>query len=401
VSTVLHRPGVARLLALNVLPRIASAGSSVLLVVYVHAVTGSFAAAGLGAAGNALAMAICAPLLGGLVDRRGQTVVLIATAAVAATAYLALAALPDGAPLGALLALATVAGGAQPPLGACLRTLWPAVLDGDRAAVRTAFALEAVVLELTYIIGPLGFLTLAALASPRPAVAVLGATLGLGTLAFAAHPASRAWRPSTHDEAAAGRRPSALAAHGVRTVAAIMFSVGVLVAGVEVAVTATMAEAGRPAATGPLLALWGVGSLLGGVVAARSDGARGVRGLAALLLFLAAAHALLAAAGASIAGLGVLLAVAGAGIAPVFGATGALTGDLALPGTTTEAFAWTTTALAGGVALGAAVAGAVADAAGTGPAFIASGAAGVAAAAIALAWAGSLRTCDDGAAAAV
>jgi predicted MFS family arabinose efflux permease len=176
-----------------------------------------------------------------------------------------------------------------------------------------------------------------------------------------------------------------------------MFTVGVLVAGVEVAVTATMVDAGRSAATGPLLAVWGVGSLLGGVVAARTGGARGVRGLVLLLLALAATHGLLAAAGASVVGLGALLAVAGASIAPIFGATGALTGDLALPGTTTEAFAWTTTALAAGVALGAAVAGAIADAAGTAPAFVASGAAGLFAVAIAVTWAASLQPCDDAA----
>jgi MFS family permease len=87
----------------------------------------------------------------------------------------------------------------------------------------------------------------------------------------------------------------------------------------------------------------------------------------------------------------VLLAVAGAGIAPLFAATGALTGDLALPGTTTEAFAWTTTALAAGVAVGAALAGWIAEAGGTGPAFAASGAAGVVAAVVAVAWAPSLR----------
>ena len=394
MSSVLRHPGVARLLALNVLARVATAGSSVLLVVFVHAVTGSFTAAGIVAAGNALATAGAAPLLGGLVDRRGQTVVLAASGLAAGTAFLALAALPDGAPLGALLGLATLAGATQPPLGACLRTLWPDLLGGDRDAVRTAFALEAVVLELTYISGPLGFLTLAALTSPRLSVAVLGAVMGAGTLAFAAQGPSRAWRPAP--PSAGARRRSALGAPGVRAIAAIMFTVGVLVAGVEVAVTAAMSDAGRAAATGPLLAVWGLGSLLGGVVAARRGGARGVGDLVLLLLALAVTHAVLAAAGASVVALAGLLTVAGAGIAPLFGATGALTGDLALPGTATEAFAWTTTALAAGVALGAALAGALADAGGAGIAFVASGSAGVVAAAIALVTAGALRGSGTG-----
>ncbi|HWI71527.1 MAG TPA: hypothetical protein VNT55_06205, partial [Baekduia sp.] len=145
-----------------------------------------------------------------------------------------------------------------------------------------------------------------------------------------------------------------------------------------------------PGATGPLLALWGAGSLAGGVIAARAGGARRARDLALLLLAIALTHAVLAAGGGSPLVLGVLLVVAGAGIAPVFGATSAMTGELALPGTATEAFAWTSTALAAGVAIGAAAAGAIIDAGGAGPAFVAAGAAGLVAAVVTVARAGSL-----------
>jgi predicted MFS family arabinose efflux permease len=389
VSAVLRHPGVLRLLVLNVLARIPLAGSGVVLVVHVHALTGSYAVAGVVAAANGLATAACAPALGGLVDRRGQTAVLCGSALLCAGALVVLALLPHGAPVVLLVALAALAGAMFPPLGACLRTLWPHVLEGDRAAVQAAFALEAAVLELTYISGPLGFLTLAALTSTGLAIAALGITLAAGTLAFALQPASRSWRPEHHDQTA---RPSALRAPGVLTIAAVMGMVGVLVGGVEVAVTAAMNHADRAAATGPLLALWGIGSLLGGVAAARAGGPRGVRGLVLVLLALAGTHAVLAAGGESPVALGALLLFAGVGIAPLFGATSALTGDLALPGTSTEAFAWTTTALAAGVALGAAITGAIVDAEGAGLAFVVAGAFGVAGAAVAALRAPSLRT---------
>jgi predicted MFS family arabinose efflux permease len=392
VSAVLRRPGVALLLAINLLSRIPAAGSGILLVVHAHALTGSYASAGAVAAANALAMAAVAPALGGIVDRRGQTAVLVGAAVASGAAFLALAALPHAAPLGALVVLAAIAGAAQPPTGACLRTLWPDVLDHDEEAVHSAFAVEAAMIEITYITGPLGFLTLATLTSSRIAVAVLGIVLVASTLAFAARPASRAWRPHGHGEDAAGRarRRSALAAPGVRTVVAIMLSVGVLVSAVEVAITAAMNHAGAPGATGPLLAIWGAGSLLGGVAAARSGGARGARDLALLLLALALTHAVLAAGDGSPVALGALLLVAGLGIAPVFGAASALISALALPGTATEAFAWMTTALGAGVAIGAAAAGALIDAGGTAPAFVAGGAAGLVAAALAATRAASL-----------
>jgi predicted MFS family arabinose efflux permease len=377
VSVVLRHPGVLRLLVVNVLARIPAAGASVLLVVHAHALTGSYAAAGLVAAANALALAVASPALGGLVDRRGQTAVLVGAGLATGGAFVALAVLPHGAPLGALVALAVLGGAAFPPLGACLRTLWPHLLDGDREAIRAAFSVEAAVLELTYISGPFGFLTLAALTSTRVSLAVLGVMLTAGTLAFAAEPASRAWRPSEH-EAGVPRR-SALQASGVRTVVAIMVAVGALVGGVEVAVTA----AASPGAIGPLLALWGIGSLVGGVVAARRGGARGARDLALLLVALAATHAVLGLGDGSPIVLGGLLVLAGVGIAPVLGMTSALTGDLALPGTATEAFAWTSTALAVGVAIGAAVTGAIVDAGGVAPAFVVAGSAGVVAAGVA------------------
>jgi predicted MFS family arabinose efflux permease len=380
---------VFRLLVLNVLARIPLAGSGVVLVVHVHALTGSYGAAGIVAAASGLATAVCAPALGGLVDRRGQTGVLVGSALVCASALGVLALLPHTAPVWVLVVLAVVSGAGFPPLGACLRTLWPRILAGDREAVQAAFALEAAVLELTYISGPLGFLTLAALTSTGLAVGLIGVMLAVGTIAFAVQPASRGWRPEHHHEA---ERRSALRAPGVITIAGVMGMVGVLVGGVEVAVAAAMNAADRPAATGPLLALWGVGSLLGGVAAARAGGPRGARGLVLVLLALAGTHAVLAAGGESPLALGTLLVVAGVGIAPLFGATSALTGDLALPGTTTEAFAWTTTALAAGVALGAAVTGAIVDADGAGLAFVVAGAFGVLAATIAAARAPSLRT---------
>jgi MFS family permease len=386
VPALLRRPGVLPLLALNILARVPLAGCGVLLVVHGHAITGSYAAAGAVAAANGLTTALAAPVLGRLVDRRGQTLVLVASGLACGGALLAVALLPRGAPVLALVALAAVAGAVQPPLGACLRTLWPDVMGGDPRLVASAFSLEAATLELTYIAGPLGFLTLAALTSTRVSVGALGGLLAVGTLAFAAQPPSRAWRPVEHGSA---RRRSALGAPAIQTIAVVMALVGVLVGGVEVAIAAASNGAHHPGATGPLLAVWGIGSLLGGVAAARRGGPEGARGLVLVLLALAVTHAVLALS-ASTAILGALLVLAGFGIAPLFGQTSALTGRLALPGTSTEAFAWTTTAVSAGAAIGAALAGAIADSS-TPAAFAVAASAGLIAAAFVAARASSLQ----------
>jgi MFS family permease len=63
------------------------------------------------------------PLLGRLVDRYGQTGVLLTAAALAATA-----------PLGVLLGPAALLGVATPPVGACLRTLLPLSTSSSRCS---------------------------------------------------------------------------------------------------------------------------------------------------------------------------------------------------------------------------------------------------------------------------
>jgi len=59
--------------------------------------------------------------------------------------------------------------------------------------------------------------------------------------------------------------------------------------------------------------------------------------------------------------MGLLVVLAGLPIAPLIATRNELAGVVALPGSETEAFTWPLTALVAGVALGAAVSGALAD----------------------------------------
>jgi MFS family permease len=363
LPSLLRTPGVARLLAVSILARIPLAGVGVLLLVHARELTGSFAVGGAAAGANALAMAAGGPLLGRLVDRRGQTMVLAGSAALCAAALLGAAALPHGASALAIAALAAAAGATQPPLNACARGLWPAIMR-DESRLHAAYGLETAALEITYIIGPAALLGLAALASTATAVAVCAAHIALGTALFAALRVSRGWRPEGVRRGAGG----ALSSPGLRTLMAICVLIGALLCGVEVAIPAAMMD--TPGAIGPLLALWGVGSLAGGLLVARAGGVQGARGFALALAGLAGGHLLLVAADGPVA-LGALLVLAGAAVAPTFATTYALVNRVAPPGTITESFAWLSTALAIGLAAGGAGAGALADIAGARAAFAA------------------------------
>jgi MFS family permease len=374
VSAIVQIPGGARLLALSILARLPLTMFSIALLVHAKHVTGSFAAGGLVTGAYAVSVGVGGPLLGALVDRRGQTVVLTAAAGIVAALLGVLALLPVGTPLAAIVALAAGAGLATPPLGACFRTVVPELL-GDPEAVRAAYAFDASAEELTWVSGPPLALGLGALWSTGAALAVGGALLLVATAAFAAQPASRAWRP-----AALAPRPrgGSLGTPAMRTLVIILIAIGFLFGAVEVAVTAAAQTLHAATAAAPLFALWGAGSLAGGLIAARlRANSANAAGLLLLLGALSAGHLLLIAAAGSAYALGLVLLVAGAAIAPTYATVYANVERAAPPGTVTEAFAWLETAVAVGSAFGAATAGAVVDSAGPAGAFALAGAAGV------------------------
>jgi predicted MFS family arabinose efflux permease len=365
--------------AASILARLPLAMLTIGMLVHVKHVTGSFAAAGLVAGTLAVAQGAGGPALGRLVDRRGQTAVLLAGALVSGAGLIATAALPADAPLTALLALATVIGLATPPVGPCMRALLPGLVD-DPDAQRGAYAIDSAAVELTWVSGPPLVLLAGTLLSTGAALVLAGAILTVSTLLFAATPASRAWRP---EPKAGDDATGALRSPGVLTLVLALGSAGLLFGATEVAVTAAADALGGTAAAGPLLGLWGVGSLIGGIVVARAGGgARTGAGLAALLAVLAATHLALAAAAGSMIALGAVIVLAGSMIAPTCATAYAMVDAAAPAGTTTEAFAWLATAIAIGTSAGAAAAGAVADASGPASTFVLAGAAGAIGAAV-------------------
>ena len=248
-----------------------------------------------------------------------------------------------------------------------MRSLLPGLADGPDA-LPSAYAVDSAAVELTWISGPPLVLLAGAAWSTGAALVIAGAILLASTVAFAAAPASRSWRPAPVACRPAG---GALRSAGVRTLVLVLGSAGLLFGATEVAVTAATDSLGGTTAAGPLLGLWGAGGLLGGLVVARAGGgARTGVGLALLLAALAATHLALAAAAGSLIALGAVVVLAGTTIAPTCASAYAMVDRAAPAGTTTEAFAWLATAVAIGTSAGAATAGAVADSAGPVPAFV-------------------------------
>jgi hypothetical protein len=234
------------------------------------------------------------------------------------------------------------------------------------------------------------------LVAPAAALVLSAALTLTGTLAFATSPLSRSWRA----EARARDWAGAMRSPGLRTVVGVGALLGVAVGGTEVSVAAVAERAGATGAAGVLLALWSLGSLAGGLLYGGRRlhsplERRYLRLLAALALGCvpaALAGGLPLAPPAALAAMGAALVVAGVAIAPLLVCHYLLVERLAPAGTVTEAFNWALSGFLGGLAGGAALAGAVIEAAGVGPALAAAPAAVALAGGLTLAFRGTLRS---------
>jgi predicted MFS family arabinose efflux permease len=327
------------------------------LLLCVRSTSGSFVTAGAVSAAFAVAVACTAPLLGRLVDLRGQTQVLLATSIVHPVALVSvmLAASHSAAPV-VVLATAAAAGASLPPLSACMRALWPTLLE-DAALRETAFGIEAVVIEVCELGGPLLVGGLTALVSPAAAVIASGVLTGIGALLFALAPASRASRPAMQTR----RWRGALAERGVRWLLAVIAASTAGLAAFEVSVAAFATRSGNAASSGTLLALWFAGSLAGGWFYGARRWQAPVQTQLVRLLLLVTAGGLLPLLATGPWTLAPLLLVAGVAIAPAIAVQLAVMSEVAPERSRTEAFTWASTANFLGIAAGSAVAGLVVD----------------------------------------
>jgi predicted MFS family arabinose efflux permease len=312
-------------------------------------------------------------VLGRLVDRCGQTRVLVSGATLAALALVITGMLPAGASAALQIALAVTAGMTTPPLGACVRTLLPAIVS-EPNRLPALFAFESTALEITFVLGPPLALGVGAVWSMGAALASAGLLMLIATVLFAWQPASRAWRP---DRSAPRRRGGSLGSPAILILALMELGCGAVFGATEVGITAAAKALGSTAAAGPLLGIWGLGSLFGGIVATRvGGGARRSSGLIMLIAALAAAHGALIFATGNVLALGAVILLAGATIAPTAASIYAMVDRFAPAGTVTEAFSWALTAAYTGEALGAAVGGGLVQGSGATAAFAFVGAAG-------------------------
>ena len=359
----MRTPRIARLYASMVLARLPIGIEGIATVLFLRHEGRSFSVAGATAGALALGSALGAPLIARLIDRLGPRV-LVSLAAAHAAGLLALIALAAGdAPAVPLVVVAFAVGCTLPTVSSVMRGSYSTLLADTPGLVSSAFALEAVVTEIIFIAGPLVTAALAWLLSAAAALVLASIAVVAGTTWFVAElPAEIAERRVL--EADRQHWAGALRSPGLRTIVIAMVPVGFAFGAVEVSLPAFADAMGNRQAAGVLIAIWSLGSALGGVIYGARPHALPLRRMHLLTAFAAPLGIALLLLANSQAEMALLVIFAGAPIAPLIATRNELAGVVALPGSETEAFTWPLTALVSGVSLGAAVAGALADGAG-------------------------------------
>ncbi|MBA2347379.1 MAG: MFS transporter, partial [Solirubrobacterales bacterium] len=146
---LLSTPGIATIMSTGLAARLPLGIMGLALVLFVREETGSYASAGAVAAAYAVGTAVAGPFAGRLVDRIGVRAVLLPMAALNAAGTVAIVVLGSaGATVPLLVLVAAAAGGALPPVSSVIRTQLAARLSDEDELESTAFALDAVIVEI-------------------------------------------------------------------------------------------------------------------------------------------------------------------------------------------------------------------------------------------------------------
>lgn len=358
----LRTPEVAPLMATASVARAPIGIHALAIVLFVREQTGSYAIAGSVAAAFAVGVGMGSPLAGRLVDGSGPRRVLVPMACAHTAGLLGLVGLVlAGAPTGVLLLVGFTAGALIPPVSSVLRALWPTLLRAEPGLTSAAFALDGVIVELMFVVGPLVVALAAVVLAPQAALVLSGVLVVCGTLGFVSRPPVRAWRPP--EIARPAGFLGALAAPGIRTIVLTVIPFGFCFGAVEVTVPAFAEEEGSRDLAGLLLACWALASAAGGLAYGARDRSGRLASMYVRVALLMPLGFVPLAAATSVPVMALLLIPAGALIAPLLSCGNQMVGDVAPPGFPTEAYTWPITSLVVGIAIGNAVAGLVVEAA--------------------------------------
>lgn len=255
-------------LLVGLLARLPLAMGQIGILLLVSQAIGSYAAGGFAAGAFAIANSIGAPLAGNLTDRVGQRWVVTAQSLVGGLGMISLVVAADQqAPFAVLLVCAIVTGAFMPQIGTMARVRWRA-LDARHPAERgriltTSFSWEGAADEASFVLGPASVGALALLGGPAVGLVVGGVVVAVFGTWFAHHPTVTLAHPVSGDHSS---DPRSVWSAAMLLLSASMLMIGTFFGSIQTGSAVLATTAGRPGLTGLLHALLGVGSVLAGLM---------------------------------------------------------------------------------------------------------------------------------------
>ena len=365
---LLRLPGVLPLVLVSFVARIPHAMTGVVLTLHVVGPLGlGYARAGLVAAAMTVGVAIGSPWRGRRVDRLGLRRALLPSVVVESAVWLVAPRLGYEA----LLVAAVVAGVFLVPVFSVVRQSLAVLVPAEQQ--RTAYALDSVGTEMTFMLAPTLGVLVATQVSTTAALTLVGvATVAAGLLLMWFNPPTRSPEGTAVHAAEGGRRPRLLTP-GLLVVLAAASAAALILNGTDVGIVAALQGWERETAVGWMIALWCAGSVVGGLVYGAQK--RELHPLA--LVALLGAATLPAAFAQTQWQLALAVVVAGLPCAASLSAINASLVRMVPEHRRGEIMGWSGTANTVGAALGAPVVGAVIDSTGPGGGFAAAGGVGL------------------------
>jgi MFS family permease len=357
---VLAPPRVRPLLFFALLARVPIGMGAVAMILFVHGVNGSFGSAGVVAGTYTVGLGITGPALARLIDRRGSRLVILPGAFVAAAGFIGLVVVGEaGAGTVPMAAVSFLAGAASTPIGGIMRQRWPELVDARE--LPTAYALDAVMIEIVFVTGPLLAGILAATVGTAEGLVVAGVLGILGSAGFA----RLSTVPPGTDPDAERHWLGALASPNLRLLVLSGLPLAGTFGALDVTLPAFGAHHGAAALGGPFAAALAFGSGAGGLLFGARPGIFGPPRRSLIVLGALMTLTCLPIPGATgIPEMFVFAAIAGLCIAPQITVRNQVAQSTLISGTATEAFTWLALATTVGASIGSALVGPLVEAAG-------------------------------------
>ncbi len=363
---IFRAPGAKGFSAAGFFARLPIAMAPIGIVAMLSQTHGEYWLAGAVSATFALTNAAVAPQISRLVDRRGQSSVLIPATTLSVIAFaILIIATNQKWPVWTLFLSAFLAA-AMPSIPAMMRARWTEIFR-DRPELNTAFAFESAADELVYISGASLSVGLAVSLFPEAGMMISTTFLALGTFAFLLQ---RSTEPKVRPVQGGERQRSAIFLRPVQIITLALIFVGSTFATAEVSAVAITKQLGQPEAASLVIGVYAIGSFVVGLLLGAINPkiplhrqlliAVSVLALTALpLLFATTAVGLLAFA----------VFLSGVGISPIFITAFGLIERRVPESMLTEGVTWVMTGIGIGMALGAFISGWVIDNFGAGNGF--------------------------------